>query len=212
MTLWHAKISFFFTSSYFSNMGWNFQNYFRTLAKIEIRIWNIALIWLQKIEVRKYFNFMICRKLKSELKIIFWSDLDEIIFWKNIMISKYFSGRSQKYFWKYVFKIPKSYFFSKLFSDFDEVIFWNHIIFSKYFFIRSQKYFTEVIIFCAPLILMPILKEYFWFMPNLSCIYVACLFECLKTLIYDYSDLWLVLKYFGWNDFWKVLLNVPFDI
>ena len=133
---------------------WNFQNYFITLAKIEIRIWNIALIWLQKIEVRKYFNFMICRKLKSESKIIFWSDLDEIIFWKNIMISKYFSGRSQKYFWKYVFKIPKSYFFSKLFSDFDEVIFWNHIIFSKYFFIRSQKYFTEVIIFCAPLVLI----------------------------------------------------------
>ena len=130
MTLWHAKISFFPTSSYFSNMGWNFQNYFRTMAKIEIRIWNIALIWLQKIEVRKYFNFMICRKLKSELKIIFWSDLDEIIFWKNIMISKYFSDRSQKYFWKYVFKIPKSYFLFK-------IIFWfrrSHILKSYYFF------------------------------------------------------------------------------
>ena len=73
---------------------------------------------------------MICRKLKSELKIIFWSDLDEIVFWKNIMISKYFSGRSQKYFWKYVFKIPKSYFLFK-------IIFWfrrSHILKSYYFF------------------------------------------------------------------------------
>ena len=70
-------------------------------------------------EVRKYFVFMIWQKSKLYFLLFFCSDFGKVIFWKNIMVSKYYFIWNQKYFSKYDFKKRNSQYYSILLTWYD---------------------------------------------------------------------------------------------